>query len=60
MRRLVGEELGKRFQAGEKDIVPRLVKLLDNDSPLRPVDTKTPPTMTDAGPVAPYMPVAKN
>jgi hypothetical protein len=34
--------------------------MLDNDSPLRPVDTKTPPTITDAGPVAPYMPVANN
>lgn len=37
-----------------------LDKMLDSDSPLRPVDTKTPPTMTDAGPVAPYMPVANN
>jgi hypothetical protein len=37
-----------------------LDKMLDNDSPLRPVDTKTPPTITDAGPVAPYMPVANN
>ncbi len=37
-----------------------LDKMLDNDSPLRPVDTKTPPTMTEAGPVAPYMPVANN
>ena len=37
-----------------------LDKMLDNDSPLRPVDTKTPPVMTDAGPVAPYMPVANN
>jgi hypothetical protein len=37
-----------------------LDKMLDNDSPLRPVDTKTPPAMTDAGPVAPYMPVANN
>ena len=33
MRRLVAEELGKRFQAGEKDIAPRLVKLLDNENP---------------------------
>jgi hypothetical protein len=32
-------------------------KFLDDDSPLRPVDTKTPPLMTDAGPVAPYVPV---
>ena len=31
-------------------------KFLDDDSPLRPVETKTPPLMTDAGPVAPYVP----
>jgi hypothetical protein len=37
-----------------------LDKMLDNDSPLRPVDTKTPPAMTDAGPVAPYTPLANN
>jgi pimeloyl-ACP methyl ester carboxylesterase len=37
-----------------------LDKMLDNDSPLRPVDVKTPPAITDAGPVAPYMPVANN
>jgi pimeloyl-ACP methyl ester carboxylesterase len=37
-----------------------LDKMLDDDSPLRPVDTTTPPTMTDAGPVAPYAPVARN
>ena len=30
-------------------------KFLDDDSPLRPVITKTPPLMTDAGPVAPYV-----
>jgi hypothetical protein len=35
-------------------------KFLDDDSPLRPVDTKVPPAMTDAGPVAPYAPVAQN
>ena len=33
VRRLVAEELGKRFQAGEKEIAPRLVKLLDNENP---------------------------
>ena len=32
-RRLVAEEIGKRFQAGEKDIAPRLVKLLDHENP---------------------------
>jgi hypothetical protein len=35
-------------------------KFLDDDSALRPVDTKTPPVMTDAGPVTPYAPVAQN
>jgi len=30
-------------------------KFLDDESPLRPVITKTPPLMTDAGPVAPYV-----
>jgi hypothetical protein len=34
-----------------------LDKFLDDDSPLRPVDTKTPPVMTDPGPVALYAPV---
>src|SRR5579871_116762 len=37
-----------------------LDKLLDDDSELRPVDTASKPVMTDAGPVAPYMPVARN
>jgi pimeloyl-ACP methyl ester carboxylesterase len=35
-----------------------LDKFLDDDSPLRPVQTKASPTMTDPGPVAPYVPVA--
>jgi hypothetical protein len=34
-----------------------LDRFLDDDSPLRPVVTKTSPLMTDAGPVAPYVPV---
>jgi pimeloyl-ACP methyl ester carboxylesterase len=34
-----------------------LDNFLGDDSPLRPVVTKTPPLMTDAGPVAPYVPV---
>jgi hypothetical protein len=34
-----------------------LDKFLDDDSPLKPVETNT-PVMTDAGPVAPYAPVA--
>ena len=33
MRRLVAEELGKRFQAGEKGIADRLVTLLASDAP---------------------------
>jgi hypothetical protein len=35
-----------------------LDKFLDDESPLRPVDVKAPPLMSDAGPVAPYVPVA--
>ena len=35
-----------------------LDKFLADDSPLRPVVTKGPPMMTDAGPVTPYAPVA--
>jgi pimeloyl-ACP methyl ester carboxylesterase len=37
-----------------------LDKMLDDDSDLRPADTSRPPVMTDAGPVAPYAPVARN
>jgi hypothetical protein len=33
-----------------------LDKFLDDDSPLRPIETKA-PAMTDPGPVAPYVPV---
>jgi pimeloyl-ACP methyl ester carboxylesterase len=35
-----------------------LDKFLDDESPLRPVDIKSPPAMTDAGPVASHAPVA--
>ena len=35
-----------------------LDKFLDDESPLRPVDVKAPPLMTDAGSAAPYVPVA--
>ena len=35
-----------------------LDKFLDDESPLRPVVTKSPPLMSDPGPVTPYMPVA--
>ena len=34
-----------------------LDKFIDDDSPLKPVVTKAPPLMTDAGPVAPFVPV---
>ena len=37
-----------------------LDKMLDDDSDLRPAETGSPPIMTDAGPVAPYAPVAHN
>src|SRR6202140_3022602 len=36
-----------------------LHKFLDDESPLRPVVTKSPPLMTDPGPVTPYVPVAQ-
>jgi len=35
-----------------------LDKFLDDDSLLRPIETKAPPEMTDPGPVTPYVPVA--
>lgn len=37
-----------------------LDKMLDDDSPLRPVDTASTPVMTEAGPVSPYAPVEHN
>jgi pimeloyl-ACP methyl ester carboxylesterase len=47
--------------AAKASIQQMVDKFLDDDSPLRPVDTtKLPPIMTDAGPVAPYAPVAQN
>ncbi|MFK7790786.1 MAG: HEAT repeat domain-containing protein, partial [Phycisphaeraceae bacterium] len=33
MRRAVAGELAKRYQAGEKDILPRLAKLLESENP---------------------------
>jgi hypothetical protein len=44
------------------EIQETLDKILDKDgdSDLRPADTTKPPVMTDAGPVAPYAPVARN
>ena len=35
-----------------------LDKFLEDESPLRPVEIKAPPDLTDPGPVAPYVPVA--
>jgi len=35
-----------------------LDKFLDDDSPLRPADIKSPPAMTEAGPVAPFAPMS--
>jgi hypothetical protein len=34
-----------------------LDKFLEDDSPLKPIETKTPPAMTEPGPVALYAPV---
>jgi pimeloyl-ACP methyl ester carboxylesterase len=34
-----------------------LDKFLEDDSPLKPVETKTPPAMTEPGPVALYAPI---
>jgi pimeloyl-ACP methyl ester carboxylesterase len=44
----------------KESIQGMLDKFLDDDSPLRPVETTKPPIMTDAGPVAPYAPVTAN
>jgi alpha/beta hydrolase fold len=44
----------------KSSIQEMLDKMLDDESPLRPVETSVPPAMTDAGPVAPYGPVAHN
>ena len=47
-------------EAAKESIQEMVDKFLDDDSPLRAVDTRTPPAMTDAGPVTPYAPVAQN
>ena len=47
-------------EAAKESIQEMVDKFLDDDSPLRPVDTKVPPVMTDAGPVTPYAPIAQN
>src|SRR6202030_1933850 len=41
----------------KESIQNMLEKFLEDDSPLRPVETKTPSVLTDAGPVTPYAPV---
>jgi pimeloyl-ACP methyl ester carboxylesterase len=41
----------------KESIQGMLDKFIDDDSPLKPVVTKTSPLMTDAGPVAPFVPV---
>ena len=43
--------------AAKASIQGMLEKFLEDDSKLRPVETKVPPEMTDPGPVAPYAPV---
>jgi hypothetical protein len=42
----------------KESIQGMLDKFIDDDSPLKPVTSKTSPLMTDAGPVAPFVPVA--
>jgi hypothetical protein len=42
----------------KESIQGMLDKFIENDSPLKPVVTKTSPLMTDAGPVAPFVPVS--
>jgi alpha/beta hydrolase fold len=41
----------------KESIQGTLDKFIEDDSPLKPVETKVPPVMTDAGPVTPYAPV---
>ena len=41
----------------KESIQGMLDKFIEDDSPLKPVVTKTSPLMTDAGPVAPFVPV---
>lgn len=44
----------------KESIQSMLDKFIEDDSPLKPVVTKTPPLMTDPGPVAPYVPATPN
>jgi hypothetical protein len=41
----------------KESIQDMLDKFITDDSPLKPVETKSTPLMTDAGPVAPFVPV---
>jgi hypothetical protein len=44
----------------KESIEGMLDKFLTDDNPLHPADIKSPPTMTEAGPVAPHAPVSQN
>jgi pimeloyl-ACP methyl ester carboxylesterase len=44
-------------EQAKASIQAMLDKFLDDDSPLKPVETSSPKLMTEAGPVAPYAPV---
>jgi pimeloyl-ACP methyl ester carboxylesterase len=44
-------------EQAKASIQAMLDKFLDDDSPLKPVETNSPKLMTEAGPVAPYAPV---
>src|SRR6202012_3110699 len=45
---------------GKTSIQETLDRLVDDDSDLRPIETKASPIMTDAAPVTPYAPIARN
>jgi len=47
-------------EEAKSKIQDMLDKFLGDDSPLRPVQAKGPPLMTDAGPVTPYAPTTRN
>jgi hypothetical protein len=44
-------------EVAKESIQTMLDNFITDDSPLKPVETKTPPLMTDAGPVTPFVPV---
>jgi len=45
-------------EAAKASIQGMLDKFIDDDSPLRPVETKAIPELTDPGPVTPFVPDA--